>query len=265
MRGKINGVSVEEVFCKLLEDIPGVISLVDKTNYPYIEYAVLRPYFEKHIPQKNYDFICGDVTVKLIGDEGEGFVSCAGTITVKDDEGEEICRKSGVGAANLEYNRKTGKLVDPTTAVRSAVANCRKSCMIAFGCGERQLDAAKLKNKRGRDKAPDNQNGSFAMSGTVPQKKEATDPSGAIPYGAGVFVVRKRDGELKTGSVFNLVPVEFLNGTKTYVMVVKSRFSNAGAITDRICAGDYLKIKGTYEEYGKGDRIIFDCFMQQGA
>jgi len=245
MEGMIGGRPVSEVFAALQRDIPGVVCFQKDTGYPYLDIFKLRAYFEKYVPPENYDFLCGEVRLQQTKDAG--FLSCKGTIIIYDDSGRQIRRRSSIGAANINVSSTSGRTVDPSVTARSAYTNTLKACMMAFGCGQRQLD---LEKEKRRKSGKGNQ-----RTGSV---KELQSSGTENPYGEGTYRVRfQQNGKIRNATSYLLVPVEFLNGRKTQVLIWKNKYASPGKLADFIAAGNEVMVQGIFEAYGNSDRIVY--------
>lgn len=248
MRGAtINGRPAEQVFDALRGDIPGVIkSMEDNRAYPYLAMEVLQPFFESLVPPRNYDFDCGEAKTQLL-EEGGGFVYCTGSITIFDDEGNPLRKRSYVGAANLSVNKTTGKIMDPAAATRTAVTNCKKGCIQGFGCGEKQLTDCKVEKRKEEKKNRQTSVASSSMSGSANTQ---------------VFFVQRAEGNLKTGDKYLLVPVKTSTGIKTHVLIWRNEFRNPERIAEFLSTGDQVAMEGVFEHYRDSDRIVFKAFKK---
>ena len=250
MKGNINGRPAGEVFALLQGEIPGVVNHTDDSGYPYLEYAVLQPFFEGLVPPQNYDFDCSEAAFQLFPNGG-GVVSCAGSITICDDDGNALRKKSYIGAANLPVSKTTGKITDAASATRSAVTNCKKGCMLGFGCGDHQL-----KDEKGKIRSNDK---CKHASGISPN----TSTNSSRPGSKAVYLVKMRTGsKVISGIKYILVPVT-VDGMKTSVLIWRNRFANADAIANKIAAASSICIAGTYEKLQDNDRIVFKGFYEE--
>ena len=252
MKGNINGKPAGEVFALLRGEIPGVVNHTDDSGYPYLEYAVLQPFFEGLVPPQNYDFDCSEATFQLFPNGG-GIVSCAGTITICDDEGNALRKKAYIGAANLAVSKATGKIVDAASATRSAVTNCKKGCMLGFGCGDHQL-----KDEKGKKRSSDKNKHTSDIT-------KSTSPNYSNHGSTDIYLVKMRsDIKVISGIKYILVPVT-MDEIKTCVLIWRNRFKNADAIANKIAAVSSIYIEGTYEKLQDKDRIVFKGFPDKSG
>lgn len=257
MEGTIGGKSIAEVFRNLQVEIPGGIEYrEDRTSYPYLKISKLKAFFEGQVPPENYDFLCGPASIHQLN--GEGFIACTGTIVIYDDNGQPLRRRSHVGAVNLTFSKVDGSLNDPAAAVRAAVTAARKGCMMAFGCGEKQLDEEKERQKQQKkDGAYARQSNREGTQSAQAQQSSAQAGNGSIPYGEGQYFVRaKEKARIRSAKSYFLIPVLFRDGKETNVLVWRNAFKNPERVADQIAAGNEVLISGVFEPYGNGDRIV---------
>ena len=247
----INGEPAEQVFEALRGDIPGVIkSMEDNRGYPYLAMEVLQPFFESLVPPRNYDFDCGEAKTQLL-EEG-GFVYCTGTITIFDDEGNPLRKRSYVGSANFSVNKTTGKIMDPAAATRTAVTNCKKGCIQGFGCGEKQLTDGKREKRKEEKEKKHSQTSGASTSASGSTKSE-------------VYFVQRAEGNMKSGDKYLLVPVRTSTGIKTRVLIWRSEFRNPEKIAEYLSTGGQVAMEGVFERYRDSDRIVFKAFKKEGV
>lgn len=265
----INGKSINEVFQKLREDIPGVIKMTDeKKPKPYLDATVMRQFFDELIPVSNYDFTLTDVQFIQMG-ERACFV-CTGTITVFDDAGRRIVVKSYTGSNNCIIPQETGQPKDLAMDAKNAAVSARKGCIAMFGCGERQLEQAKAQNKnRGKSQ--------YGNSSTGP-RTQAPAPQAAAPMqeqrqtapasqrrqpqtGMGKFrLVYDKQQEIKNLPRMIMIPVmcrDYQN-YRTTLLIWKDRHKDATSIAESLRTGNDFCCEGKFESYNNEYRIVLE-------
>ena len=260
-KATINGTPIKEVFKKLKEDIPGVIKMTDKREgkpQPYLDAAIQRQFFETLIPPENYDFEMTDV--QLVQMKNRACFVCTGTITVFDDQRQKVVVKSYTGSNNCIVSTTSGEAVDLAMDARTAAVYARKGCISLFGCGERQLDAAKAQSKG-------NSGGSNSQSASQQAAKTQgrTAPTGANPggvkppTGAGKFRLVFNDRkQTKNYSSMVLLPVKCreYQDYETVLLIWKNRHRDVNGIVNRVETGIEFLCEGKFEAYGNEFRIV---------
>ena len=254
-RRTINGKPIQEVFQKLKEDIPGVIKMTNETeSKPYLDAMVMRQFFDEQIPVSNYDFTLTDVQFIQFG-ERSCFV-CTGTITVYDDEGKKVITKSYTGSNNCIIAKSTGQAVDLAM----------EGCIALFGCGERQIEQAKAKNK-GRNQYGNTSSGQRSQAPVQQNASPVQNPAASTsqrkqpPTGKGNFLlVYDSSKEIKNLPRMILIPVkcrEYQN-YETKLLIWRDRHKDVDSIVNRIATGIGFCCEGKFESYSNDYRIVLD-------
>lgn len=259
-QGTINGIPIQVVFQKLKEDIPGIVKYTQERDAkPYLDATIQRRYFEELIPPVNYDFQLTDV--KLVQMSSRACFVCTGTLTVYDDVGRKVVIKSYTGSNNCIVGKESGEPVDLAMDARNAAVSARKGCISLFGCGERQLEQAKEKNKgRGTySSEPASRQGTPSTSVNhqgQQQMNENRPPTGRGKY----LLVRNERKEAKTYPTMILIPVKCreYQDYETVLLIWKNRHKDVDAIYNRIEAGAEFCCEGKFEKYNSDYRIVLE-------
>lgn len=259
MGSTINGKPVEEVIQKLKEDIPDVIKVTtDRKANPYLDAKILQNFFEEHVPVSNYDFKLSDM--QFIQLHGRACFVCTGTIILYDDNKQKIVEKSFEGSQNCIISKDTGEPVDLAMDARNAGVTAKKGCITQFGCGSRQLEEAKAKNKASRD----------SKAGNVRDMYPAQMPGNGVgsaairrcpPTGKANFLL-VHDGRkaIKDFQKMYLVPVlcrEYGN-YETTLVIWKNCCKDVTAVYNRVATDTEFTCDGKFEPYANQDRIVFE-------
>lgn len=261
-RATINGIPVKEVFQKLKEDIPGVIKMTDRREgkpQPYLDAAIQRQFFEKHVPPENYDFEMTDV--QLVQMKSRACFVCTGTITVFDDQRQKVVVKSYTGSNNCIVSTASGEPTDLAMDARTAAVFARKGCISLFGCGERQLDAAKAQSKG-------NSGGNTQTASQQPAKTQGRGNANGLNSGGekpatgiGKFrLVFNAQKKTKTFDAMVLLPVKCRDyrDYETVLLIWKNRHRDVSSIINRVETGIEFICEGKFEAYGNNFRIVLN-------
>lgn len=254
----IGGKTIEEVFRKLREEIPGAIRYTEGKDQPYLDMETLRKHFDSHIPVQNYDFCVSDMQY-VIAEKATCYV-CTASITVYDDDGQKVVTKSCSGAADCSRSKTTGEIIDLAMASKTATVNARKGCMELFGCGKEQLEHAKAAKKA------EKKNGSAGnQSRTSTDRKSNREKANRPQFGTGTFWLSYTNGPIKNWPKMILIPVKFLEfqNCETVLLIWKNKFSNCESIVDFIRNVPRFQCNGKFEPYGDNmNRILFESFQE---
>lgn len=260
--GTINGRPIDEVFQSLKKDIPNVIRRTEEKNQAYLDKFALRSFFEEKIPEKNYDFEVSDVVLYSL--EPSACFVCTGHLTVYDDLGKKVVKKSYTGSCNCQRN-KDGKIVDMGMCARNAAGNALKNCITMFGCGIDQLQEAK-------GKKPERQSNRSYFSGNRNDSSHGTTGTCSYGAGAGSDIASRNMPKIGQGNfllqcngevndmprmiIAPVICVDYQN-FKTQLLIWKNNRQDINSLVNRIGSGLQFTCSGKFETYGNAYRIVF--------
>ena len=259
MEGTINGKPISEVLQKLKEDIPGVIKMTtERESNPYLDSTILRNFFDEHVPVSNYDFNLSDM--QFVQLSGRACFVCTGTIILYDDNRRKIVEKSYVGSNKCIISKQTGAPIDLAMDAKNAAVAAKKGCISQFGCGSRQLEEAKAKNKELRNSQANTVEDVYAAQ--MSAEAQANELGNQKPKNgkANFLLVYNNAKQIKDFPKMMLVPVfcrEYRN-YETTLVVWKNTCDNITALRNRIETGTEFTCDGKFEPYNNQTRIVFE-------
>lgn len=158
----INGKPLEQVMGELLEEFPSEVVKENQAGYAYIPYEYYQERLNRVVGPLAYDFIIGQTSWIDFG--GKFHVSCIGTLSLRDDDGNIVAKKSATGDADVIYRNSDGVAVKPGNDAKTASHDAFKSCCRMLGIGDAQLRAAR-KNKKGGDVNAHTSSGTYSQRG----------------------------------------------------------------------------------------------------
>ena len=259
MEGTIGGRPINEVLLKLKEDIPGVIKMTtERESNPYLDSTILRNYFDEHVPVSNYDFNLSDM--QFIQLNGRACFVCTGTIILYDDNRHKIVEKSYVGSNKCIISKQSGAPIDLAMDAKNAAVAAKKGCISQFGCGNRQLEEAKAKNKALRNNRENTVEGVYEEQ-MVTEAEQKSQENQRPKFGTDNYLlVYHQAKQIKDFPKMMLVPVicrEYQN-YETTLVIWKNKCSDIAAVRNRIETGMEFTCDGRFEPYSNQTRIVFE-------
>ena len=119
---------------------------LNPANYDYLPYEQYLFRMDSVVGCLNYDFKIIQMTMSVIKDRHH--FCCTGEITVRDDNGEVVTVKSGVGGADVILKKEDGIPVKPANDSKTAQKDAFKSCCRMLGVGDSQIREKRKEKKQ---------------------------------------------------------------------------------------------------------------------
>lgn len=208
MERTINGKTLDKVMEEFLKYFPDE-AVETLYGYPYISIEWFRGRMDEVVGPFNYDFEVTQTCYSRV-DERNRVVSCIGTLSIKDDAGAVVARKSAQGGATITLSSDEGKAIKPKNDITNATHEAFKSCCRMYGIAEKQIrekrEALEMEQKNKKTQG---------AKSAEPKTTKKDDASYRVEIRGKYQDIRKKSGQhigykvpvvdLSTGSAFMLV------------------------------------------------------------
>lgn len=161
MSRMINGKTVADVIKELAAPFSEKLFKTNPAGFPYLPYEVFRERMDQVVGIFNYDFTISQTEWVVVGDKMH--ISCIGTLTIRDDEGNVVTVKSENGDADV-ICKKDGAVVKSGNDAKTASHDAFKSCCRMLGVGDYQLRDKRKGGKNNNDSSTSSNAGNRQQS-----------------------------------------------------------------------------------------------------
>lgn len=139
MSRTINGKAVSQVITELIAPFPKEEIKDNPAGFPYLPYEAYRKRLDTVVGVFNYDYVVTQTDWITIGEKTH--ISCIGTLSIRDDNGNVVTIKSATGDADVITRNIDGAAVKSGNDAKTADHDAFKSCCRMLGIGDAQLRA----------------------------------------------------------------------------------------------------------------------------
>lgn len=242
---KINGKTKEQIIAELSEPFP--VEELSRSEYNFY-YAPYHKYLERLddvIGRLNYSIVIGDDTKY----DEQCIYKCV-EIIIFDDDGKEVCRKTGCGGYRYVYPEGKTLPKEPEDANDSAFSDAVKRACKLLGVGKNvyQLNQQE-KRERNLNKVQDN-----------PSYRECTNQVEEFYFTFNDCLVQ--DGSMKNSYHASVTTKEGLNATLIVWKEDANELKERGLFDMLMKMSknhSKAKVKGVYQEFGRNKypQIVF--------
>lgn len=151
MERTINGKTIRQVLQELAEPLPKEAVKKNEQGFPYVSVDTYRERMDKVVGVLNYDFVISHLETTEYN--GKGLITCVGTLTIRDDNGNSVASKSSSGGTSIIVRNSDGQVVKASNDAKTATQDAFKSCCRMFGIADGQIreERGKQKKNEGKD------------------------------------------------------------------------------------------------------------------
>lgn len=140
----INGKPIQKVVEELKAPFADAEIKENPAGYAYLAYELFRQRLDTVVGM-NYDYVISQVAWVTIGEKTH--ISCVGTLSIRDDNGNIVTVKSATGGADVITRSSDGVAVKPGNDAKTADHDAFKSCCRMLGIADEQLRARRKGKK----------------------------------------------------------------------------------------------------------------------
>lgn len=141
----VNGKSLKQIAEELSKPFDPSDFKQNRYEYYYLPVEVYRQRMDEVVGVLNYDFETSEPRITVVGTKPH--ISLSGKITIKDDEGNVVTKKSSCGGSQVIMSNTSNEPVLLKNDLESASSDVFKRCCKGFGMGNAQLKELRKKGK----------------------------------------------------------------------------------------------------------------------